>query len=93
MSGTHHRKASKLSVCLSVLHETFTTLALTFSPLSHSLKQEADKPAQDAAVATRPQRLPSTHKQPLVWVDLEMTGASVHDAANSILAPVYTFLP
>ena len=80
-------------MCLSGLLENFATLALTSYPLPHSVKQAAEKPAQDAAVATRPQRLPSTHKQPLVWVDLEMTGACVHEAARIHLAPVYMFLP
>jgi len=47
-------------------------------PVPRSVGQEAELPAADAAAAAgqkRPQRLPSTHKQPLVWVDLEMTGA------------------
>lgn len=54
--------------------EKHNTTTLSAALKGVSIKQEAEKPAQDAAVATRPQRLPSTHKQPLVWVDLEMTG-------------------
>ncbi|KAL0049368.1 hypothetical protein WJX82_000549 [Trebouxia sp. C0006] len=57
--------------------DKFDSSTLSAALKGASVGQEAETPAADAAAAAgqkRPQRLPSTHKQPLVWVDLEMTG-------------------
>lgn len=64
-------------------------------PVPCSVDQEAELPAADAAAAAeqrRPQRLPSTHKQPLVWVDLEMTGACMPKSTETIDLSKYAVL-
>ncbi|KAL0034292.1 hypothetical protein WJX77_007526 [Trebouxia sp. C0004] len=62
--------------------DKFDTTTLSAALKGASVGQEADIPAAEAAAAAgqkRPQRLPSTHKQPLVWVDLEMTGLNLQN--------------
>lgn len=58
-----------------------TALKLLQGMLLYSIKQDAEADTKKAAVSGAKQR--STHRQPLVWVDLEMTGMYISYAAHS----------